>query len=139
LQRSGFSPGEHEVAIAQRGHELWLDKVAVEADKTTRLTAHLQPTLQHKIAVTSAWTGGASLLAGTVVGVMALVADSSLGQPGTDDASRRNYNDRLNTRNHLATASTVLLSTAVGLIAVAAGLHWFDVPDAPASSLEVKP
>jgi len=131
LQRSGFSPGEHEVGIVQRGHQLWLEKVAVEADKTTHVTAQLQPTLQHKIAIYSALTGGATLLAGTVLGAMALVADSSLGQPGTDDASHRSYNDRLSTRNHLATASTVVLSTAVGLLAAAAGLHWFDMPDAP--------
>ncbi len=140
LQRSGLSPGEHTVGIVRRGHELWLDKVAIEADQTTRLTAHLQPTLQHKLAVVSAWTGGTSLLAGTVAGVMALVANSSLGQPGQDDASRRSYNDRLSTRDHLATASTVLLSTAVGLVALAAGLHLFDVPDEPTPSpSEVKP
>lgn len=140
LQRSGFSPGEHEVGIVQRGHQLWLEKVAVEADKTTRLTAQLQPTRKHKIAVYSALTGGATLLAGTVLGAMALVADSSLGQPGTDEASHRSYNDRLSTRNHLATASTVVLSAGLGFLVAAAGLHWFDVPDAPASpASEVTP
>jgi hypothetical protein len=132
FERDGVRPGRYQIAVAQRGQELWTGIVEVEPGRTGLAMANLTSSAQRK-AATLTFVGAAGLgVASLAVGFAATRSDSKLSRMATDTNSERStYDDELGRRNRLGTASNILLGLTGAALAVGAGLYWFDVPHAP--------
>jgi tetratricopeptide (TPR) repeat protein len=134
FEAGGFAAGEHAIAISSRGRRLWTGAIKVEPDSTALAVANLSWSRQRKIAAGTALGSGAVFVAGMVTGLVALKSDASLGPlTSKTNTDREDFNSRLQGRDRMATASTVLISLAGAALLAAAGIYWFDTPEAPAA------
>lgn len=137
FEQPGFSAGEHSVAVTRGGRKTWSGTVRVESDRTALIMADLRPSSQRHYAVGTGVATALLAVAGGVTGLLALQYDASMnGMPTSTNEERRAYDDRLQTRDRMATASTVLFGVATAGLLTTAGLWWFDQPGAPAIGKE---
>lgn len=131
--------GRHFLAVTRRGHKPFTRELTLDRGQELDLSARLPRTRQR---VASYWVfGGAGvvLLAGGVTTGLALAAQGD-AEDIADRAARENipleeldaYNDALDRRDGLRTASVVLYGGALGLCATAALLYFVDHPDVEA-------
>jgi hypothetical protein len=131
-EQAAVAPGTRSLALTARGRKSWSGALSVESGRTAAALATLPISRQRKAAYATFAGAGLLAVAGMTTGLLALGADSALdGMPYESNEDRRIWDKRLDGRDRLATASTVLLSTAGAALVAAILLYWFDMPEAP--------
>jgi hypothetical protein len=140
FSRGQYKPGRHSVVVTSDGYEPWTTNLEVEPERTAAGMADLKWSDQRTVAVITFIGSAALVVGGAVTGLFALQADSSLSSmPTSNNKERAAYDDKLDSRDALAIASTILFSAAAAALLTGAGLYWFDKPDLSAVAASTKP
>lgn len=127
--------GLHVVSITANGHEPWTGRVEIERDRTLPLEANLALTTQRKVAWATLSAGAAGLIAGGVLGGLALdrqddaFALRDRQQTGALSVDERDsFNAAVRDRNDLARASAIAFAASGVVLLTGAGLFVLDAP-----------
>lgn len=134
-----IEPGSHFVGVTLAGHEPYGKLIDLERDSTVDLAIRLPMTSQRIAAWSILSAGFAGVVAGGVLtgltlareGEAVALRDQRAKTPLTPD-ERDRYNSAVTARNDLARAAAITGGAAGVLLAVGAGLHGLDRPEAPA-------
>ena len=132
-----LASGPHRMVVAQKGHRVSSQALELERGESRSVAVTLEPTAQRRASNRLFVAGAVTLVAGGVLGGLALSAESdaktflkkrAAGNVTAGDL--RGYEDDVVARNRFRTASVIALGTSVGLVATALFLRELDNPEA---------
>jgi tetratricopeptide (TPR) repeat protein len=127
--------GAHRLQIAQKGHVVSSHELELERGQSQALHVSLAPTRQRQTAQALLIAGGGSLVAGIVVGALA-VRSEGLAQDFLDKRAQGNvssadlaaYHSDVLARDRYRVAAAICLASSAGLVLTGLFLHELDQP-----------
>lgn len=136
-----IAPGVHLIAVSRNGHDAFVREVEFSRGQTKRIDVDLKSSGQRKVATGALMLGGASILAGGIFTVVALVeegrAKSVLDKQGTQNigvADLSTYNDAHDARTTWTDAAILGFGAGTAIAAAGLLLYVFDAPNTTNSS-----
>lgn len=131
-----LASGSHRLAIAQRGHRVYVEDLGLSPGEARTVAAHLEPTTQRRVATAFFVAGGVALGAALVTGGLALNAQNKaedfLRRRETANVSPddlRSYQSDVQDRNRYRGATAIAAGLSLGLLATGLFLHLLDGAD----------
>lgn len=128
--------GPHRVTVAEKGRRVEDRALTLGRGTTEELNVTLSPTRQRRVSLGLLIGGAGALVAGSVLGALALSAQSRAQQfldrrsaGNVTGAQLADYDDAVTARNRYRVAAVVGLGTAAGLLAASLILYELDEPD----------
>ncbi len=140
----GVASGTHFIAVTLNGHGAFSRTVALQRGEQKTLDAELHVTGQRTASWVLMGVGAGGIVAGGVLGYVALKKDSDAKAIQNADSSQGNlppgelgrYNSLRQSRDNFRLASVIAFGAGAGVAAVGLVLHAFDQPKPPLPPLE---
>jgi tetratricopeptide (TPR) repeat protein len=131
--------GKHFVAVTLNGRDAFSRTLTLERGQNATLQADLHVSTQRTVSWVFLGAGGAGVVAGGVLGYLAIqkqsdarsIASASKSQGNLPPSDLARYNSLSSSRDELRLASVVSLSAGAGAAVIGLVLRAFDQPQAP--------
>jgi len=115
--------GAHRLAVAEKGHRVWVRELELERGKSQNVRVKLEPTAQRQASTALFWSGAAALGAGAVFAAFAVRAESRArdfiaqqAEGNVTSAELSAYDSNKTDRNRYRAAAAISWASSAGLL-----------------------